>query len=248
MLDAAKQALQGISGTVAELISTPARFDTAIEVAMGSHLQDVVVERWEDAEQAIALLKRSNSGRATFQPLDSVKLPRSQDPEATIGRRPGVHGVASAHVTAAGGVERVVAGLLGRTLVVEDLDIARAVLPQLPGGWNVVTIAGEIVRSGGSVTGGSAVRESGVLGRERELRVPGRIATIEREREEAIQGLALLTAVPERLAEERRELEGARAALVATRRERAAQQSRMRAWLEELSKKTGLPRSVPRTC
>jgi chromosome segregation protein len=227
--------LRGIRGTLSELITAPKRFDTAIEVAMGSHLQDIVVDRWHDAEQAIDLLKRSKSGRATFQPLDSIKEPRLQSPGDGIAERAGVHGVAAKLVEATSGVERVVGGLLGRTLVVEDLDTARAVLPRLAGGWSAVTVAGEIVRWGGSVSGGSAVRESGVLGRERELReLPDQIVDLERERVAATERLAELAGAPQRLAEERRELDAASAAIVATRRERTSQLARLRSWLEEL--------------
>ncbi|MEJ7838357.1 MAG: AAA family ATPase, partial [Thermomicrobiales bacterium] len=151
--------LSGILGTVAELVSIEARFDTAIEVALGGHLQDVVVDRWQDADIAISRLKQSKSGRATFQPLDTVGRYGSQRPvpQELKGRR-GVHGLAADLVTAKPGVEPVVRSLLGRFVVAEDLETARDLLAVLPGGWSAVTLSGEIARSSGSVTGGAAVR------------------------------------------------------------------------------------------
>ncbi|CAN5754574.1 hypothetical protein BH20CHL4_BH20CHL4_10090 [soil metagenome] len=238
VLEAARRGeLTGIRGTLAELIVVPSRYETAVEAAIGSHLQDVVVDRWENAELAIGLLKRTKSGRATFQPLDSIKEPGLQTPGDAVTSRPGAHGVASTLVQAAGGVDRVVAGLLGRTLVVADLETARAVLPDLSGGWSAVTVAGEIVRSGGSVTGGSAVRESGMLGQEREFReLPGQIGELQGEREDAAERHAAYADSLRRLAEERRDLDAARAALEATRRERVSQRSRLGGWLEEMER------------
>lgn len=161
--------LSGIEGTVAESIIVPAAYDTAIEVALGSHLQDIVTRRWADAQAAIEHLKATKSGRATFQPLDTLR-PVSRAKPAGIDRLPGVHGVAADLVSIAPDMRVVTEALLGRTIVVEDLAAARGVLGQLPGGWSAVTLSGEIARSGGSVTGGSAVRENGMLTRERERR------------------------------------------------------------------------------
>ena len=95
---------------------------------------------------------------------------------------PGVLGVAADLVSAPADIAPVVAALLGRTLVADDLVTARAALRHLPPGWSVVTITGEIAHAGGAVTGGSAVHESGTLGRERELReLPDAIAMFERD-------------------------------------------------------------------
>lgn len=230
---AKKGALAGIRGTVAELIQVPARFDTAIEVALGGHLQDIVVERWADAEAAIAHLKRSGAGRATFQPLDTVRASRNPAPPTMDG----VHGVASDLVSAPDDVRAVVSALLGRTIVVDDLAAARASLPRLAGGWSAVTLAGEVARSGGSVTGGAAVRESGMLGREREVReLPGAIAALERERGEASAALRLAAEEPGRLGELRRAAEAERAGLIASRKERQVQRARLLAWIADVTR------------
>ncbi len=226
--------LSGIRGTIAELLDVPAEYDTAIEVALGGHLQDIVVERWSDAEAAIAFLKRNNAGRATFQPLDTVRAPRIQDPRDALAVR-GVHGIASTLVRYDDSLSAVVAALLGRTLVVEDLPAARASLPHLPPGWSAVTLGGEIARTGGSVTGGSAIRESGVLSRERELRtLPRTIARLERDREAAIAKLQAVTETLRQLGGDRRRIEDERAGHLATRKERQGQRARIATWLNEL--------------
>ncbi|MEZ4625095.1 MAG: AAA family ATPase [Thermomicrobiales bacterium] len=151
--------LHGIRGPMVELIQTPARLETAIEVALGGHLQDVVVERWADAEAAIDHLKRTRSGRATFQPLDTVRGRRDANLPADVARLGGVQGVAASLIDYDGELDPIVWSLLGRTLVVDDLATTRAALKALPGGWSVVTLAGEIARSSGAVTGGAAVKE-----------------------------------------------------------------------------------------
>jgi chromosome segregation protein len=152
---------------VSSLVRTPAEYETAVEVALGSRLQNIVVERWEDAEDAIAALKRSGTGRATFLPLDTLRQP-------TIDERrwmnDDVLGVAAALMEYDPHYKNVIWSLLGRTLIVRDLATARQQVRQLSGGWTIVTLAGEQVNSGGALTGGAQIKEAGVLRRERELR------------------------------------------------------------------------------
>lgn len=152
---------------VSSLVRTPAHLETAVEVALGSRLQNIVVERWEDAEDAIAALKRSGAGRATFLPLDSLRRGADQRPAA---RGRGVLGLAADLIEYDEHYRPVVQSLLGRTLIVEDLATARQELRGLGGGWTIVTLAGEQVSSGGALTGGAQIKEAGVLRRERELR------------------------------------------------------------------------------
>ncbi|MBI4317959.1 MAG: chromosome segregation protein SMC [Chloroflexi bacterium] len=169
--------LTGIVDIVGKLITAPSSLETAIEVALGSHIQDVVVDRWKDAEEAIAYLKRTSSGRATFLPLDTVKAQSVAAPASTGA---GMIGLAARLVSYDPRFKTVVDYLLGRTLVVETLPVARQALKVLPSGWQIVTQAGEIVRSSGAVTGGSVGSGSRILGRERELRdLPAAIRQIE---------------------------------------------------------------------
>ena len=160
--------LGGIVGTVASLIEVPRELETAIEVALGGQLQDVVVERWDDAHAAIQHLKRTQGGRATFLPLDTLRAPRPiRAPEM-----PGVEGAASELVRCEPRLRPVVEYLLGRTIVCQDLTVARRVIRSLSGGYQIVTLEGEQVRSGGAVTGGvrKGGRQGGMLTRERERR------------------------------------------------------------------------------
>ncbi|WP_298404852.1 chromosome segregation protein SMC [uncultured Chloroflexus sp.] len=160
---------------VQQIIRVPAELETAIEVALGARLQHIVVEQWRDAEEAIAELRRTGVGRATFLPLDTLRRPSSDSRRPAFSAQ--VIGVAAELVEYDPRYAVVVAQLLGRTLVVADLATARAELRHLPSGWTIVTLAGEQVQSGGAVTGGAPTRESGALRRERELReLPEQVA------------------------------------------------------------------------
>ncbi|CAN5678393.1 chromosome segregation protein SMC [soil metagenome] len=226
--------LEGIHGTLVELIAVPKRYETAIEVALGSHLQDVVVAGWSDAEAAIELLKRGKAGRATFQPVDSVQQPRMPNLDERVASQYGVFGTAASLIEIDPAFERIVQSLLGRVVIAEDLDVARKILPDIPSGWSVVTLTGEAVLSGGSVSGGSSVRESGVLERERTYRdLPGRISMLQAELDSAETDRDTLAGVLAQLDEERREHDAARASLVSARRERSAQRARIETWLSD---------------
>jgi chromosome segregation protein len=227
--------LEGIQGTVADLLVVPESFEVAIEVALGSRLQDVVVASWSNAEAAIAHLKQSGAGRATFQPLDSVAKDWAGSLETTVAGVPGVMGVAADLVSAPTEIAPVVATLLGRTLVADNLVTARAALKHLPPGWSVVTITGEIAHAGGAVTGGPALHESGTLGWERELReLPDEIATFERELAAARDRAEETDAAVRTILEARRQAEDDRAALCAAAHERRQQRQRLADWLTEL--------------
>lgn len=171
VLKAARDAttLKGVVGTVAQLLRVPSGMETAVETALGGHLQDVVVETWADAEAAIAHLNTTHGGRATFLPLDTLRPADSIRPPQTKG----VLGVASDLVTYDKRLDPVARLLLGRTLVVEDLAAAQRALSAMHGGFQIVTRVGELVRSSGSVSGGSVSRDKasgGFLAREREWR------------------------------------------------------------------------------
>ena len=170
----ARQQLQGIVGALGELIEVPPELERAIEAAMGGRLQDIVVQAWEDAEAAVAFLKRQRNGRATFLPLDSLHPSRAVD----VPHLAGVLGRASELVKFDAAIKPAVELALNRILVVEDLPTAHRLLKASArergrgGRATLVTIEGDIVRPGGSVTGGSQNqrRDSGLLARARALR------------------------------------------------------------------------------
>ncbi|MHB1004906.1 MAG: chromosome segregation protein SMC [Chloroflexota bacterium] len=197
--------LHGIVGVVAELLHVAPEFEVAMEVALGGRLQDLVVDRWADAEAAIDLLKRTRGGRATFLPLDTLREASTANPFGG----PGVLGLGCDLVRFEPAHAVVARYLLGRTVIVEDLAVARRVLKGCPPGWQIVTRAGEVVRSSGAVTGGIAGQQSGsLLAQERELRdLPKRLATLEHDAAEAERAVA---AQRERLRELRAAVETAR--------------------------------------
>ena len=169
--------LDGVLGTVASLVRVPPALDKAIETALGGAFQNVVTERWADASQSIEWLQRSSRGRATFLPLDRLSVRNRID--APNGD--GILGNAAELVDCDTRVDDVVGLLLNGTWVAQDLTAARRALDARRGGARptVVTLAGEIVRPGGAVTGGSDSRrqDESVLARERELReLPSRVA------------------------------------------------------------------------
>jgi chromosome segregation protein len=171
-------ALSGVIGTVSQLLKVPEEYEAAIEVALGGHLQDLVVESWSDAEAAISLLREQKKGRATFLPLETMRpFERLEVPDDK-----GVIGVGADLVLVQTSLTKVVEMLLGRTIVVRDLPAARRVFGKLRGGFQIVTLLGEVLRSSGSVTGGrSRNRAQGqVLAREREWReLPKQLAKAE---------------------------------------------------------------------
>ena len=212
--------LGGVVGIVAGLLRVPAELETAVEVALGGRLQDVVVERWRDAEAAIEFLKRARAGRATFLPLDTLRGVPTTSPVAG----PGVLGLASELVHCEPAHAVVARHLLGRTIVVQDLAVARRALAACPAGWQIVTLAGEVVRASGAVTGGTlGPQQGGLLGQERELRdLPGRLRSLE----------GALGAAERQVAERRsalRELQAALARLATQQREQEALRQRLEA-------------------
>ncbi|HEU0113286.1 MAG TPA: AAA family ATPase, partial [Thermomicrobiales bacterium] len=148
-----------------------------------------------------------------------------------------VRGIASELVGAAPEIGAIVEALLGRTVVVADLPAARAVLSSLPTGWSAVTLAGDIARAGGSVTGGAAVATSGALGRERELRdLPATVADLERDAAATRERRETLAEMARQADEAARRLEAERTAVTAAGSERARQRARLVRWRDELQR------------
>ena len=216
--------LPGIVGTVAQHLQVPAEYEVAFEVALGGHLQDVIVEAWSGAETAIAYLREGQRGRATFLPLDTVRpTPRLEVPAGE-----GIVGLAADLVQIEERLAPVVEMLLGRTLVTRGLPAARRAFQRLRGGFQIVTLAGEVLRSSGTVTGGEIRGQvSGqVLAREREWRdLPGAIEQAEGRRNEAQEVLARTAARVQGL---RRQIEARREQQRALEKTVAAAQARRR--------------------
>ena len=159
--------LKHIHGTVAELISTEDRYTVAVETALGNGLQSIVVDREEDGKAAINLLKRLDAGRATFLPMSAMHGSELKEPG--LEQMPGVEGIASRLVRFDEAYRGVILYQLGRTVVAHDLDAAIAVSRKFGGRLRIVTLDGQLINAGGSMTGGSAARNVGALSRANEL-------------------------------------------------------------------------------
>ncbi|EMF0108663.1 chromosome segregation protein SMC [Enterococcus hirae] len=154
-----KQQLSGIVGAVAELIDVPSSFTLAIETALGGAAQHVIVENEHDARQAITYLKKQRGGRATFLPLTTIK-PR-QLPTHVLSQAAAVDGflgIASEQVTFPAEIQTVVHNLLGTILLAKDLTSANAIAQTIRYQYRVVSLEGDVMNAGGSMTGGANKR------------------------------------------------------------------------------------------
>ncbi|MBN1995074.1 MAG: chromosome segregation protein SMC [Anaerolineae bacterium] len=182
--------LPGIVGTVSQVLQAPPDLEVAVETALGSRLQDVVVNSFADAEAAINYLKLNRKGRATLLPLDTIRPGRPVDLPDT----PGVIGLAAALVEVEPKLRPIAELTLNRTVVVEDMAAARRAFTAMQGGFQLVTREGELMRSGGAVTGGRIAGKSGeqgtLLAREREWReLPGQLAQVDQARQDLLAQL-----------------------------------------------------------
>lgn len=159
--------LKHIHGTVAELIHTEDRYTAAIETALGAGLQKIVVDREEDGKAAIDLLKRLDAGRATFHPLSVIRGRTLQEPG--LEGMNGFIGIASQLVQYDKMYENIILYELGRTVVASDMNAAITISRKFNGRLSIVTLDGQQINAGGSMTGGSAARNVGILSRGNEL-------------------------------------------------------------------------------
>lgn len=157
------KALPGIHGTLSQLITVDNENSTAIEIALGAAMQNVVVSTESDAKRAINYLKQNNIGRATFLPISAIK-PRYMD-EKNLDDNFGFVDVASNLVDCDGQYRDIVENLLGRVMVVEDIDCAIAISKRYKNRYKIVTLDGQVMNPGGSMSGGSKGKGSGVLSR-----------------------------------------------------------------------------------
>ena len=161
---------QGVCGVVAELVTTDTEYEIAIEVALGSAIQNVITETAEDAQSGIAFLKKHRAGRVTFLPLDILRGRRFND-EALLNQ-PGVIGIAEELIDYDPKYETAMRHLLGNTLVIEDLDAAVLLTRRFQPSARLVTLDGEVINTSGAITGGQTNQKtSGLLSRARELEV-----------------------------------------------------------------------------
>ncbi|MBE6812291.1 MAG: chromosome segregation protein SMC [Ruminococcaceae bacterium] len=159
--------LTGIHGTLSQLISVEDAYTTAIETALGNAIQDIVSETENDAKRAIAILKSTNAGRATFLPLSAVRG-RSLD-EKGLYDCYGFISLAPDLVSCDDKYREIISSLLGKTVVAEDLDCAIEIAKKYNYRFKIVTLDGQVINAGGSMTGGSRIQNAGFISRANEI-------------------------------------------------------------------------------
>ena len=179
MQEAQRGALRNIHGPVSRLIRTDDSYTVAIEIALGGAMQQIVVGNEADGKAAISYLKRSGSGRATFLPLSVIKGKTLQ--ENGLENCRGFVGIASQLVKAQDTYRSIVENLLGRIVIVTDIDAAIAMAKKYNNRFKIVTLDGQVMNPGGSMTGGSVNKEAGILSRANELE---KLSTQEKELEQ----------------------------------------------------------------
>lgn len=163
MKQAQSKALSGIHGPLSQLITVDNDYSVAVEVALGAAMQNIVTSNEADAKRAIYYLKNNHLGRATFLPISAIK-PRTLD-EKGLDDNLGFVAVASDLVECKREYKDIVSNLLGRVVVVEDMDCAIGISKRYSNRFKLVTLDGQVINPGGSMTGGSQSKGAGILSR-----------------------------------------------------------------------------------
>ncbi len=167
MQEAQRGSLRNIHGPVSRLIRTDDGYTVAIEIALGGAMQQIVVDNEQDGKAAISFLKRSGGGRATFLPISAIQGKNLQ--ENGLENCRGFVGIASELVRSEAQYRGIVQNLLGRTVIVQDIDAAINMANKYRNRFKIVTLDGQVMNPGGSMTGGSVNKEAGILSRANEL-------------------------------------------------------------------------------
>ena len=167
MQEAQRGALRNIHGPLSRLIRTEDSYTVAIEIALGAAMQQIVVDTENDGKAAISYLKRTGGGRATFLPLNTIQGKTLQ--ENGLENCRGFVGIASQLVTSEDRYRGIVENLLGRTVIVNDIDAAIQMAQKYKNRFKIVTLDGQVMNAGGSMTGGSVNKDAGILSRANEL-------------------------------------------------------------------------------
>ena len=161
--------IDGIHGPVSKLINVKSRYIVAVETAVGNNLQNIVTDDETSAKAAINLLKSNNAGRATFYPLTSIKPQFLNIDIADLKKYAGYVGIASELVTCDDKFRNIIDYMLARTLVFDNIDNASTAAKAYDYRIRIVTLDGQLINAGGSYTGGSVKRDSGILSRNAEI-------------------------------------------------------------------------------
>ena len=167
MQEAQRGSLRGVHGPVSRLIRTEDQYAVAIEIALGAAMQQIIVGNENDGKAAISYLKRTGGGRATFLPLTTIQGKSLN--ESGLESCRGFMGIASNLVTCQDTYRGIIDNLLARTVIVSDIDAAISMANKYRNRFKIVTLDGQVMNAGGSMTGGSTNKEAGILSRANEL-------------------------------------------------------------------------------
>ncbi len=188
-----KKLAQGICGAVAELVEVPKELETAIEIAFGGSVQNIVTKTESDASYAIEYLKKTGGGRCTFLPLTAVKSSDFGNMLGKLKTEPGFMGVAKDLVKYQATYEPIFSHLLGRVAVVDTLENAVKIFKKHNHSVKIVTLEGELLSPGGSMSGGSKGKTENIVGRSREIKeLEESVKKLTKEHEQALNNISAM--------------------------------------------------------
>lgn len=240
MREAGRGALRGIHGPLSQLISVKPKYSVAIETALGAAIQNIVTDNENDAKRGIQFLKESRAGRATFLPISAIRA-RALN-ENGLDDQYGFVSIASDLVSCDRRYTEIIRAQLGRTVVAEDMDAAIAIAKRYNHRFRIVTLDGQIMNAGGSMTGGSRTQNAGILSRGNEIE---KLKTALQAAETELRGMEsdhkLFT---EDLAAARADLEGAQGDLLRANEEKIRCEGELKLAKEQLLSVSGTVREL----
>lgn len=231
MKESGRGALRGIYGPVSQLITVKDKYSAAIETALGAAVQNIVVDNETDAKRAMGFLKERRAGRATFLPITAIKGRVLS--EQGLDNQYGFVSIASDLVSYDNKYSEIIRWLLGRTAVAEDIDSAIAIAKKYSYRFRIVTLDGQVINAGGSMTGGSRVQNAGILSRGNEIeRLKGSLASMQKELDGMLSDYKLLS---EDASAAKAELEGAEGDLLRAKEENIRREGELKLASDKLA-------------
>lgn len=231
MKESGRGALRGIYGPVSQLITVKDKYSAAIETALGAAVQNIVVDNETDAKRAMGFLKEHRAGRATFLPITAIKGRVLS--EQGLDDQYGFVSIASDLVSYDNKYSEIIRWLLGRTAVAEDIDSAIAIAKKYSYRFRIVTLDGQVINAGGSMTGGSRVQNAGILSRGNEIeRLKGSLASMQKELDGMLSDYKLLS---EDASAAKAELEGAEGDLLRAKEENIRREGELKLASDKLT-------------
>ena len=231
MKESGRGALRGIYGPVSQLIAVKDEYSAAIETALGAAVQNIVVDNETDAKRAMGFLKEHRAGRATFLPITAIKGRVLS--EQGLDDQYGFVSIASDLVSYDNKYSEIIRWLLGRTAVAEDIDSAIAIAKKYSYRFRIVTLDGQVINAGGSMTGGSRVQNAGILSRGNEIeRLKGSLASMQKELDGMLSDYKLLS---EDASAAKAELEGAEGDLLRAKEENIRREGELKLASDKLA-------------